>query len=188
MKSGWDLNLTRPKLIVCLMVLAIRSGTLLLAMALVVLPIAVFGEPPVKIDSFQGSYRFLSNFWPAEVVYEGATYPSAEHAYQAAKSLSPDERKRIADLPTPGEAKKAGGKLPRRADWEQVKFQVMEECVRYKFTHHPELKAELLATENAELIEGNDWGDKVWGVSNGEGENRLGKILMKIRAELRTSP
>jgi ribA/ribD-fused uncharacterized protein len=102
--------------------------------------------------------------------------------------LSPEERKRIAGLPTPGEAKKEGGKLARRPDWEQVKFQVMEDCVRYKFAHHPELKAQLLATGDAELIEGNDWGDKIWGVFHGEGENRLGKILMKIRAELRATP
>jgi ribA/ribD-fused uncharacterized protein len=187
-KAGWDLNVARSKLIVRLVFFANRYVSLLLAMALVASPVPLFGEPPAKIDSFQGSYRFLSNFWPAEVVYEGVTFPSAEHAYQAAKSLSPDERKRIAGLPTPGEAKKEGGKLERRADWEEVKFQVMEECVRYKFTHHPELKAQLLATGDAELIEGNDWGDKIWGVSHGEGENRLGKILMKIRTELRTTP
>ena len=72
-----------------------------------------------------------------------------------------------------------------RADWEQVKFQVMEDCVRYKFTHHPDLRVALLATGDAELIEGNDWGDRIWGVYQGQGENRLGKILMKIRAELR---
>jgi hypothetical protein len=137
-----------------------------------------------RIDSFQGPYRFLSNFWPTEVVFENLTFPTVEHAYQAAKTLSLEERHRIASLATPGEAKKEGRKLAQRSDWEQVKFQVMEECVRYKFTHHPELKAELLATGEAELIEGNDWGDKIWGVYQGEGENRLGKILMKIRAEL----
>ena len=144
-------------------------------------------QPPPKIDSFQGQYRFLSNFWPAEIVFENLTYPSVEHAYQAAKTLSIDERKRIANLPTASEAKKEGRKLAKRPDWEQVKFQVMEECVRYKFTHHAELKAQLLATGEAELIEGNDWGDKIWGVYQGEGENRLGKILMKIREELRKS-
>jgi predicted NAD-dependent protein-ADP-ribosyltransferase YbiA (DUF1768 family) len=61
----------------------------------------------------------------------------------------------------------------------------MTECVRYKFTHHPDLRGLLLATGNAELIEGNDWGDTIWGVYQGQGENRLGKILMKIRQELR---
>jgi N-glycosidase YbiA len=138
-----------------------------------------------KIDSFQGEYRYLSNFWPAEVEYEGIRYPSVEHAYQSAKTLNQSERQRIAALPTPAEAKKAGRALPLRADWETAKFKVMEECVGYKFTHHPELRAQLLATGDAYLEEGNTWGDQIWGVSNGIGENRLGKILMKVREEIR---
>jgi ribA/ribD-fused uncharacterized protein len=137
------------------------------------------------IDSFQGEYRFLSNFWPAQVVFEGITYPTAEHAYQAAKSLDPTERQRIAASPTPAEAKRAGRALKPREDWETVKFDVMERVVRDKFTRHADLRQQLLATGDAELIEGNTWGDRVWGVYQGAGENRLGKILMKVRAELR---
>lgn len=37
---------------------------------------------------------------------------------------------------------------------------------------------------DAELIEGNTWGDRIWGVCDGVGENRLGKILMRVRAEM----
>lgn len=95
------------------------------------------------------------------------------------------ERRRIAALATPAEAKAAGRALKYRADWEQVKFDVMEQCVRYKFTHHPELAAELLATGNAYLEEGNTWNDQIWGVYQGKGDNRLGKLLMKVRGELR---
>ena len=137
------------------------------------------------IDSFQGEYRFLSNFWPAQVVFEGITYPTAEHAYQAAKSLDAAERQRIAAAPTPAEAKRAGRALQQRDDWESAKFDVMERVVRDKFTRNPELRRQLLATGDAELIEGNTWGDRVWGVYHGEGENRLGRILMRVRAELR---
>jgi ribA/ribD-fused uncharacterized protein len=140
---------------------------------------------PAAIDSFQGEYRYLSNFWPAEVVFEGMTYPTAEHAYQAAKSLDPAERQRIAAAPTPAQAKQAGRALKPRDDWETAKFQVMEVVVRDKFTRHADLGRQLLASGDAELIEGNTWGDRVWGVYQGEGENRLGKILMKVRAELR---
>ena len=137
------------------------------------------------IDSFQGDYRFLSNFWSAEVVFEGITYPTAEHAYQSAKTLDRAERQRIAALPTPADAKRAGRALKPREDWEAVKFEVMERCVLDKFTRHADLRQQLLATGDAELIEGNTWGDRVWGVYQGEGENRLGKILMKVRGELR---
>ena len=140
-----------------------------------------------KIGEFQGEYRFLSNFWPAEVVYEGITYPTAEHAYQASKTLDADARRRIAALPTPAEAKAEGRKLKLRDDWETAKFVVMEDVVRLKFTSHPQLRDKLLATGDAVLEEGNTWGDRVWGVYQGHGENRLGKILMKVRQELRSS-
>jgi ribA/ribD-fused uncharacterized protein len=152
----------------------------------------VAGAPRApKIAEFQGEYRFLSNFWPAPVEFEGLMYPSAEHAYQAAKTMDVNERKRIAALATPAEAKAAGRALKPpllRADWEEAKFDVMERCVRDKFTRSGDLRAKLLATGDAELEEGNTWGDRVWGVYQGEGENRLGKILMKVREELRHAP
>jgi predicted NAD-dependent protein-ADP-ribosyltransferase YbiA (DUF1768 family) len=59
------------------------------------------------IDKFEGEHRFLSNFWPSPVDLDGETYASAEHAYQAAKTLIPEERKKIQEAVTPGEAKKA---------------------------------------------------------------------------------
>ena len=57
----------------------------------------------------------------------------------------------------------------------------MSQVVRHKFTQHPELVKLLLATGDAELIEENNWGDKVWGTVNGVGQNQLGKILMDER-------
>ena len=141
-----------------------------------------------KIEQFQGPYRFLSNFYPAVVEFEGITYPSVEHAYQSAKTLDRAERQRIAAIADPAEAKRAGRALQYRADWETVKFDVMERCVRDKFTRHADLREKLLATGDTELEEGNTWDDRIWGVSppgSGQGENRLGKILMKVRAELR---
>ncbi|RIK69394.1 MAG: DUF1768 domain-containing protein [Planctomycetota bacterium] len=136
------------------------------------------------IESFRGEYRFLSNFYPAEVVFEGITFPTCEHAYQAAKTLDSGERRSIAALATPSEAKRAGRELSLRADWDRVKLLVMEECVRDKFTRNPALRDRLLATGKARLIEGNVWGDTFWGVCDGRGENHLGCILMKVRAEL----
>ena len=38
------------------------------------------------IDSFFGPYRFLSNFEPCTVEYDGMTYNCSEAAYQAAKT------------------------------------------------------------------------------------------------------
>ena len=144
--------------------------------------------PPAKIPEFQGEYRFLSNYYPATVEFEGITYPTVEHAFQSAKTLDMNERRRIAALPTPAEAKTEGRKLTYRPNWDTLKFQVMEECVRYKFTHNPDLKQKLLATGDATLEEGNTWNDRIWGVYQGQGDNRLGKLLMQVRTELRHSP
>jgi N-glycosidase YbiA len=141
-------------------------------------------RPTAKIVSFRGEYQFLSNFFPANVEFEGIRYPSVEHAYQSAKTLDMNERRRIAAIKDPGEAKRAGRALKYRDDWETAKFDVMERCVGYKFTHNPELKSKLLATGDAHLEERNTWGDQIWGTVNGVGENRLGKILMKVRSEL----
>lgn len=60
----------------------------------------------------------------------------------------------------------------------------MKDLVFQKFKNE-ELKIKLLQTGNEELIEGNTWGDKFWGICNGVGENNLGKILMEIRQFLK---
>lgn len=140
---------------------------------------------PGRIDSFQGEYRFLSNFWPATVEFEGIIYPTVEHAYQSAKTLDMAQRRRIAALATPAEAKHAGEAMPLRPDWASIKYNVTLTCVRYKYTHHPELARKLLATGDAYLEEGNTWHDEIWGVYQGHGMNWLGKILMQVRGELR---
>lgn len=137
-----------------------------------------------RIESFEGKYRFLSNFWPCKVKHCSITYPSVEHGFQAGKSLSVKRRKIIAGLSTPAAAKRMGRELQLRSDWETYKEVIMYHFLRQKFKD-PLLKKKLLATGNAELIEGNRWGDTYWGVCNGLGQNRLGNLLMKLRAALR---
>ena len=61
----------------------------------------------------------------------------------------------------------------------------MYEIVLAKFTQNPDLKKKLLATGDEHLEEGNTWGDTIWGTVDGVGENRLGKILMRVRDELK---
>ena len=50
-----------------------------------------------EILSFDGEFAFLSNFSPSLLEYEGLTYPTLEHAFQAAKSLDPARRIEIAE-------------------------------------------------------------------------------------------
>jgi len=133
------------------------------------------------ILEFQGEFRFLSNFYPAE----GSL--SVEHLYQGAKTFDPDERHQIYSARTPGDAKHLGRRCTVRPDWEKVKEQIMYELVKNKFSLDSDLKRRLLATGNRMLEEGNRWGDSFWGVDlrTGRGQNKLGRILMRVRRELR---
>lgn len=150
-------------------------------------------ENHLLINSFEGEYYFLSNFYPVPVLFEGAFYPTVEHAFQSAKTIVQDERYTFRHpLITPGKAKSLGRAITLRADWEEVKDGIMREVLKYKFSdHHPVLKQRLLDTVGKELIEGNTWHDNVWGDCTCNesrcllpGQNRLGKMLMELRASL----
>lgn len=141
----------------------------------------------MRISQFQGEYWFLSNF------YTPHGDLSVEHRFQAAKAVYPDQRDWVLAAPTAGEAKRRGQHVVLRPDWEQVKAEVMLNAVRAKFADSS-LEEKLLATDDAELVEGNDWHDNEWGdcVCGGTdcrapGKNRLGQFLMQVRKELRTS-
>lgn len=138
-----------------------------------------------KIESFEKEFAFLSNFYHSPIeCSDGLTYPTAEHAFQAMKTTNLELRKKIAAARTPGKAKRMGRRLALRPGWDDMKLEVMYEIVRVKFFSSRILKIQLLATGNRELVEGNYWHDTFWGVCNGQGENHLGKILMRVREEL----
>lgn len=124
-----------------------------------------------------GDNSFLSNFY----MHGGW---SVEHHYQAAKTLNPYLAAKILAAPTPNIAKKLGRVATLREDWEDVKDSVMLTLLRMKFSIR-EFGDKLLATGDAELIEGNWWGDRYWGKVNGEGMNMLGRMLMQVRDELK---
>jgi ribA/ribD-fused uncharacterized protein len=136
-----------------------------------------------KIGGFVGEYRWLSNFFPCRVEWEGRVYKSSEAAYQSAK-YPPAERDIFTTL-DPDPAKKLSRTKPYdTAAWEQRKERSMREVLWAKFSQNPELAKQLLATGNRHLEETNWWGDRIWGVHQGEGQNLLGKMLMEVRARL----
>lgn len=139
------------------------------------------------INNFRGKYYFLSNFYEVPVTYNGIPYKNNEAAFQAQKVSDFEKQKEFSHL-NPSEAKRKGRrvKLRKDVDWDSVKTGFMREIVRAKFEQNEDLKQKLLATGDEHLEEGNTWGDRIWGTVNGVGENRLGKILMKVREELRT--
>lgn len=134
------------------------------------------------IRYFDGKYFFLSNFYCRPVEYNGFVFDNNEAAFQAAKC--PYRMAEFCGL-NPSEAKRLGRRVHLRSDWEAIKDHVMYDVCMAKFTQNPDLAERLIQTGDALLEEGNTWGDKVWGVCDGVGENRLGKILMRIRDELK---
>lgn len=141
------------------------------------------GKP--TIHCFRNEYRFLSNFWDAPVTYGGLTYRNSEAAFQAQKCITGEERVQFTTLRS-NEAKRLGRYVPLRPDWEEVKVSIMEEIVRAKFAQNGDLRQLLLATGDLVLEEGNTWHDTFWGVDakTREGQNHLGRILMRVRKEL----
>jgi ribA/ribD-fused uncharacterized protein len=136
----------------------------------------------MQIDSFQGEYRFLSNFYPCDITICGVPYKSTEAAYQASKSDDLFIRSTFSTV-DPKYAKAMGRKMKLRPNWDELtKVECMELCLRAKFTD-PSLQARLISTDPLELVEGNHWNDTFWGVCNGKGRNMLGKLLMILRDE-----
>jgi ribA/ribD-fused uncharacterized protein len=142
------------------------------------------------INSFSNQYEFMSNFYNAPVTYEGLTYRNNEAAFQAHKLANKEERKKYCEY-SPSKAKFEGRNCNLRKDWENIKYQVMYDIVKAKFSQNENLRQMLLDTNNEELIEGNWWHDNCWGdcycerCKDIKGQNNLGKILMKVREELR---
>lgn len=138
----------------------------------------------IDVLTFDGKFRFLSNFFPVQVEGPGGIkFSSVEHAYQASKTLDPVEWEEIFWASSPAKAKAIGRNVKIRWEWEQIKLSVMEDLVRQKFCNQ-KLYNELLKIDGM-IVEGNWWGDKFWGVDikTNVGQNHLGKILMKIRDE-----
>lgn len=153
------------------------------------------------IDTFRDEYFFLSNFYlsPITAFYLPSEYmvaitmPTGEHAFHATKviaSSSPIEDRvayvvRMSEVETPNEAKRLGRQISIDVDmWNQQSYSVMWQVQRLKYQQNHDLAEKLIDTGDATLIEGNTWGDRLWGQVNGVGQNLLGKILMGVRKEL----
>lgn len=143
------------------------------------------------IKEFRYNYNFLSNFSRTPVLYNDIFFNTSEHAYQWAKCETDVDRSLILSCKTPTEVKRCGHSI--KCDikkWDSNKINVMEEILKCKFSN-PILKKKLLDTGDSELIEGNYWHDLYWGdcycrtCKNTQGLNHLGKLLMKIRNELK---
>lgn len=135
----------------------------------------------------QEPYGCFSNFSPHGFMLEGAWWPTSEHYFQAQKFAGTYYAEEIRLAQGPYQAAGLGRRRdwPLRPDWEAVKEAVMIRALRAKFHAHPELRAVLLETGDETLVENSprDW---YWGIGADQtGKNRLGILLMQVRAELR---
>lgn len=142
------------------------------------------------IEKFRGKYSWLSNFHPCTVEYGDLIFGSVELFYIAMKTKDNLLRYNISlmDSSEAGKLKKESKSWAVRSDWDDIKLGVMEYGLREKFKDSA-LRQKLLETENQNIQEGNYWNDRFWGVDlkidPNIGENHLGRLLMKIRDELR---
>jgi len=144
----------------------------------------LWGEE-INFYTKNGEFGFLSNFYPSPFVVEGKSYATNEHYFQSQKATTEELREWIRLAPTPYAAMKAGRSLrddkgELKKDWADKKSDVMFVGILAKFSQNPDLKEKLLATGDAVLHEDSPT-DMIWGK---KGEDRLGKILMKVRLSL----
>lgn len=135
-------------------------------------------------------YGAFSNLYRREIEFEGETFATSEHAYQAGKARKPEVRKWLMDAPSPALLAMAAHGLyvwDINSDWSKIKFDRMKRVLQAKFTQHEDLKQLLLSTGTARLVESatvDNAVNRLWGEVNGVGKNKLGELLMEVRAEL----
>ncbi len=141
----------------------------------------------IHFYSVSGEFGCFSNFSPHPVALKGQTWPTSEHYFQAQKFPGAPDEEEIRQAKSPMIAARMGRsrKRPLRQDWESVKDSIMHEAVLAKFTQHADLRGILLATGDATIVE-HTKNDSYWGDGgDGSGKNMLGRILVRVRNELR---
>jgi ribA/ribD-fused uncharacterized protein len=148
---------------------------------------------PTEVRFYRASekpYGAFSNLYRREIEFEGETFATSEHAYQAGKARKPEVRKWLMEAPSPALLAMAAHGLyvwDISSDWSKIKFDRMKRVLHAKFTQHVDLKELLLNTGTARLVESatvDNAVNRLWGEVNGVGKNKLGELLMEVRAEL----
>jgi ribA/ribD-fused uncharacterized protein len=187
-------NFTRQRqLFAAMLILGVAIPTLAQSASPAALPAkpAEWGDPFAgtsvdahSIHGFVGDYRWLSNFYPCPISFEGLVYGSSEAIYQSCK-FPQSEREVFTHLDAAAAKALAHSKNVDAAWWATQEDRVMREALLAKFTQNPDLAARLLATGDKYLEETNWWNDTYWGVYQGQGKNVLGHLLMELRTRLK---
>lgn len=138
----------------------------------------------MPITFYTPDFYVFNNFSAHAVEFRGELYPTAEHAYQAAKCTDPQGKEEIRNARSPLLAKSlANGKYrpTRDPDWDGKKLAIVAEILRAKLAQHAEAREALTKSNGEEIVEDSPT-DYFWGAgADGSGQNMLGKIWMQIR-------
>jgi len=139
-----------------------------------------------EIWRFEGEHSFLSNRYMVSVKLDGFAFRTADVAFWALSCANEEERRIVASS-RPENARQIAEQYQRVPGWEVSQIAIMERIIRAKFNQHEMLAEKLRATGNARLVWTNTVPDTFWGEDRYAcvGENHLGRILMKVREELR---
>ena len=150
---------------------------------------AADARPVIHFYGVREEHGCFSNFWRAPIRIDGKRWPTSEHYFQAQKFAGEPDEEEVRLAKTPRQAADMGRdrRRPLRRDWESAKEAVMAKALAAKFAQHDDLRAVLLGTGDALLVE-HTVNDSYWGDGgDGSGKNRLGHLLMRLRDELRAA-
>ncbi len=137
-------------------------------------------------------YGGFSNLYRREVAFEGEVFATSEHAYQAGKARKPEVRRWLMEAPSPALLAMAAHGLyywDVAPGWSTGKFDRMRAVLAAKFSQHVDLRALLLSTGDARLVESatvDNEVNRLWGEVSGIGQNMLGVMLMELRGAIRS--
>lgn len=141
-------------------------------------------------------FGWLGNMSPFPVLFGGVSWPTTEHLFQALRFPSGAPiREEIRGTKSPMAAKLlAKSRVAEMvvAPRSQEDLDLMRLCLRLKVEQHPDLKRQLLETQDEQIVEDASKRPNVsgmfWGLcKQGEawvGENALGVLWMELRSAL----
>ena len=143
----------------------------------------------MSIDFYKefGDLGYLANYSNHSFSVDGIFYKSVEHYYQASKFSDPVLVQKILSCDTPKEASIIGRDRSHKRipNFSLIKLEKMYEGVYYKFSQNKDIRSKLIETRDEEIRE-MSVKESYWGVGpNLDGENHIGKILMKVRSQVR---
>lgn len=132
----------------------------------------------------KGWEKSLSNFSPDPVEFEGRWWETAEHAYQASKTIVAKERDLIQSCHSPNKARQQGKTVTLRDNWNTIKLGIMRKIIKSKINNNLQLRRSLIDSGDTILVHEAPW-DSFWGDGrDGKGHNMLGLLYMELRSKL----